>query len=116
VVNANTGAPMGSSAFKTRLASLQMKVYAKLGVPGYQPYERLGLWLTRELKPLVHRVVLSDRFLQRGLFVPEAVSRIVSQHEARTHNHTFLIMAMLIFEIAQEELFEASGETSRVVA
>jgi len=116
VVNANTGAPMGSSAFKTRLASLQMKVYAKLGVPGYQPYERLGLWLTRELKPLVHRVLLSDRFLQRGLFVPEAVGRIVSQHEARTHNHTFLIMAMLIFEIAQEELFEASGETSRVVA
>ncbi len=116
VVNANTGAPMGASAFKTRLASFQMKVYAKLGVPGYQPYERLGLWLATDLKPLVHRLLLSDRFLARGIFVPEAVARVVAQHEARTHNHTFLIMAMLIFEIAHEELFEASGETSRVVA
>ena len=32
VVNANTGAPMGANALKTRLASLQMKVYAKLGI------------------------------------------------------------------------------------
>ena len=107
MVNANTGAPMGAGPVKTRVASFKMKVYAKLGVPGYQPYERLGLWLASELKPLVHRLVLSDRFLARGLFVPEAVRRIVAQHEARTHNHTFLIMAMLIFEIAQEELFEA---------
>ena len=107
VVNANTGAPMGAGPIKTRVASLKMRVYAKLGVPGYQPYERLGLWLARELKPLVHRLVLSDRFLGRRLFVPDAVRRLVAQHEARTHNHTFLIMAMLIFEMAQEELFES---------
>jgi asparagine synthase (glutamine-hydrolysing) len=116
VVNANTGAPMGASVLKTRVASLQMRVYAKLGVAGYQPYERLGLWLAQDLKPLVHRLLLSDKFLARGLFVPEAVARIVAQHEARTHNHTFLIMAMLIFEIAQEELFEGHGETTRDVA
>ena len=116
VVNANTGAPMGASALKTRLASLQMKVYAKLGVAGYQPYERLGLWLAQDLKPLVHQLLLSDRFHSRGVFVPDAVARVVSQHEARTHNHTFLIMAMLIFELAQEELFEMTGETSSVGA
>ena len=116
VINANTGAPMGASALKTRLASLRMRVYAKLGVAGYQPYERLGLWLAQDLKPLVHRLLLSDRFLARGLFVPEAVARIVSQHEARTHNHTFLIMAMLIFEVAQEELFEVRGHARSDVA
>jgi asparagine synthase (glutamine-hydrolysing) len=106
VVNANTGAPMGAGTLKTRVASFRMKVYAKLAVPGYQPYERLGLWLARDLKPLVHRTLLSDRFLARGLFAPDAVGRIVSQHEARTHNHTFLIMAMLIFEIAQQVIVE----------
>ena len=51
-----------------------------------------------------------------GASVPRAVARIVSQHEARTHNHTFLIMAMLIFEIAQEELFELPGHSGRDVA
>ena len=111
VVNANTGAPMGASALKTRVAQLRMKWYAKLGVPGYQPYERLGLWLGRDFKPLVHRLLLSDRFHARGVFIPEAVARIVSQHEARTHNHTYLIMAMLIFEIAHEELFDGSRYT-----
>jgi asparagine synthase (glutamine-hydrolysing) len=116
VVNANTGALMGAGPLKTRLASLQMRVYAKLGVPGFQPYERLGLWLARDLKPLVHRLLLSDKFFSRDVFVPEAVARVVSQHEARTHNHTFLIMAMLIFEIAQEELFEADSQTTRDVA
>jgi len=107
---------MGAGPLKTRLASLQMRVYAKLGVPGFQPYERLGLWLAQDLKPLVHRLLLSDKFFARDVFVPEAVARIVSQHEARTHNHTFLIMAMLIFEIAQEELFEAYSQTTRDVA
>jgi asparagine synthase (glutamine-hydrolysing) len=116
VVNANTGAPMGASALQTRVASLRMKVYAKLGVPGYQPYERLGLWLAQDLRPLVHRLLLSDRFLARGLFVPEAVARIVSQHEARTHNHTFLLMAMLIFEITQNELNEGQALAGRGAA
>ena len=88
MVNANTGAPMGAGSIKTRVASLKMKVYAKLGVPGYQPYERLGLWLARELKPLVHRVVLSDRFLDRGLFVPEAVRGLWrSTRRGRTTTH-----------------------------
>ena len=46
----------------------------------------------------------------------EPPNSTASQHEARTHNHTFLIMAMLIFEIAQEELFEAHSQTTRDVA
>jgi hypothetical protein len=116
VVNSNTGAPMGAGTLKTRLAELQMKVYAKLGVPGYQPYERLGLWLARDLRPLVRRLLLSEKFHGRGVFAPEAVAQIISQHEARTHNHTFLIMAMMIFEIAQEELFDGHGEIAGEMA
>jgi hypothetical protein len=116
VVNANTGAAMGASMLQTRLASLRMKVYAKLGVAGYQPYERLGLWLARDLKPMVHRLLLADRFLAQGPFAPEAVARIVAQHEARTHNHTFLLMAMLILEIAHGELLAVSRLSGKSVA
>ena len=36
-----------------------MKAYAKLGVPGYQPYERLGLWLRTQLRPYLEEVLLS---------------------------------------------------------
>jgi asparagine synthase (glutamine-hydrolysing) len=83
-----------------------MRVFAKLGVAGYQPYERLGLWLARELKPLVHSTILSERFLDRGLFDADRVRRAVAQHESRERNHTFLLMGMLIVELAHQEVFE----------
>ena len=106
VVNTNTGAAMGASPLVERAAYLRMKVFAKLGVPGYQPYERLGLWLAADLKPLVHNLLLSDRFHDRGIFRPDQVKRIVAQHESRERNHTFLIMAMMILELGSQELLD----------
>lgn len=109
VTNTNTGAPMNAGAWRTRFGGLRMKVFAKIGMPGYQPYERLGLWLATDLKPLVHSTILSERFFDRGLFDVDQVRRLVAQHEARERNHTYLIMAMVIFELAQQELFDASA-------
>ena len=106
VTNANTGAPMNAGPWRSKLGHLRMKVFAKMGVPGYQPYERLGLWLTRELKPLLQSTILSERFLDRGLFDADRVRQAVAQHESRERNHTFLLMGMLILELAHQELFE----------
>ena len=86
------------------LAQLRMRVSAKLGLKGYQPYERLGLWLKRELKPFVEGVLLSDEFMGRGLFRPDAVKRVVADHMATRANHTFLLMSLLIFELGQRML------------
>jgi hypothetical protein len=77
-----------------------MKVLGRLGVAGYQPYERLGLWLARELKPLVHRVLLSERFFDKRLFEPAGIRELLWQHERRQRNHTYLIMALLVLEMA----------------
>ncbi len=101
VVNANTGAPMSAGPWVARLAYLRMKVLGRLGVAGYQPYERLGLWLARDLKPLVHRLLLSERFSDRGLFEPAGIRALLEQHESRQRNHTYLIMALLVLEIAE---------------
>jgi len=106
VTNANTGAPMNAGPWRSKMSHLRMRVFAKLGVAGYQPYERLGLWLARELKPLVHSTILSERFLDRGLFDADRVRRAVTQHESRERNHTFLLMGMLIVELAHQEVFE----------
>lgn len=103
VVNANTGAPMGSSALRQRFATLRMKLLAKLGVPGYQPYERLGLWLRRELRPMISNILLNDRCLQRGVFVPDTVRNVIHRHWNKEANHTFLLMAMIIYEMGQRE-------------
>jgi hypothetical protein len=105
VVNANTGAPMSAGPWTTRIAYARMKILGRLGVAGYQPYERLGLWLARDLKPLVHRLLLSDRFLDRGLFEPAGLRAVLAQHESRRRNHTYLIMALLVLAIADRDEF-----------
>lgn len=104
VVNSNTGAHVGASAAVNYLSRWRMRIAAKLGVRGYQPYERLGLWLRQELRPLVERVLLSEEFLARGICRPDAVKRVVSQHSEQQANHTFLIMSLLIFELGQRML------------
>lgn len=103
VVNANTGAPMGASALRARLSHVGLRALSKLRVPGYQPYERLGLWLARDLQPFVRHTLLSDRFLSQGVFAPDRVRGLVDQHTSRERNHTFLLMAMLVFALGHCE-------------
>jgi asparagine synthase (glutamine-hydrolysing) len=105
VVNANTGAPVGAGPLRARAATLAMRIAAKLGVKGYQPYERLGLWLRQELRPMVDRVLLGERFLERGIFRPDSVRRVVAEH-MNGANHTFLLMSMVCFELGQQMLEE----------
>jgi len=115
VVNSNTGAAVGASPFVNYVSRLRMRIAAKLGVKGYQPYERLGLWLRQELRPFVESVLLGERFSAHGLFRPDAVRRVVGQHMNQEANHTFLIMSLLIFGLGQEMLADPEafvGETS----
>jgi asparagine synthase (glutamine-hydrolysing) len=109
VVNANTGTRMGAGRLARFAAKVRKKVFAKLGVPGYQPYERLGLWLRRDLRPVVERTLLSDRCLGRGIFNPAGVRSVVDGHLDRGRNHTYLILAMMIFELGQREFIDGDG-------
>jgi asparagine synthase (glutamine-hydrolysing) len=113
VVNANTGARLGAGSVEKGFARLKLKVFAKLGVKGYQPYERLGLWLRRELRPTVESLLLDDRCLSRGVFNPETVRSAVANHLANRRNHTFLLMAMMIFELGQRELVDGDASPAR---
>jgi asparagine synthase (glutamine-hydrolysing) len=101
VENVNTGAPMKAGRLSRLFGRVRQKVLAKLGVKGYQPYERLGLWLRRELRPLVAEVLLDARCLDRGIFHPQAVRDVIERHNTGHANHTFLILAMMIFETGQ---------------
>jgi asparagine synthase (glutamine-hydrolysing) len=110
VVNANTGARMGASRFTQAASKLRMRVLAKLGVKGYQPYERLGLWLREDLRQMVERLLLGDRFLERGVFDPSAIRNVVDGHLNRGRNHTYLLLALMAFELGQRMFLD--GESS----
>lgn len=105
VINTNTGARMGAGRVETFAAKVRMKVLAKLGVKGYQPYERLGLWLREELRPLVSGLLLDARCLDRGVLNAQTLRNVVASHLDGRKNHTFLLLALMIFELGQR-LFE----------
>jgi hypothetical protein len=123
VINVNTGARLRAGRLARLLGEYRQKILAKIGVKGYQPYERLGLWLRRELRPLVATILLDSRCLDRGIFAPQAVRDIINRHNARRANHTFLILAMMIFETGQrmfadgaEAALEVTGSGQSVSA
>jgi asparagine synthetase B (glutamine-hydrolysing) len=110
-LNSNTGAPVGAGAWRRNFGVFRMRILAKLGVKGFQPYERLGLWLRRELRPTVERILLDPRCLERGLLEPDTVRGVLRRHFQGAQNHTFLIMALLALEIGFRRFLD--GATSR---
>jgi len=112
VVNSNTGARVGAGSVERFLAKARLKVLSKLRVRGYQPYERLGLWLRDDLRSLVNGLLLDERCLERGVFDPDAVRSIVAHHLGGQKNHTFILMAMMIFELGQRHLLDSDPFTS----
>lgn len=103
VVNANTGTRVGAGPWARKWSSLWLRAMAKLGLPGYQPYERLGLWLRRELVDVVRNVLLDPQTLDRGLYDADGVRQVVANHLAG-RNHTYLIMGLMVFELGQRYL------------
>jgi asparagine synthase (glutamine-hydrolysing) len=114
VTNANTGTALGSGPLRRNIATFKLRVLAKLGAKGYQPYERLGLWLRRELKDLVRDVLLDDRCLARGVFDADTVRNLVRQHQERGYNHTYLLMAMMIYEMGQRQFVDGDSDNPAV--
>lgn len=110
--NTNTGARVGAGKAMCAVHSARMKLFAKLGVRGYQPYERLGLWLRRELEPLVRSLLLDARCLDRGVFRAATVRHVVKEHMANKKNHTFLLLAMMIFEVGQRQFVDGQEVNS----
>jgi asparagine synthase (glutamine-hydrolysing) len=106
VTNTNTGTYIGAPAWRRKLSTFQMRVLAKLRVPGYQPYERLGPWLRHELAPMVRGILLDSRTLDRGIFQPDGIRAVVHQHLEKGRNHTYLLMALMIFELGLRRLMD----------
>jgi hypothetical protein len=114
--NTNTGVGMGARPEVVAFMHFAVRVLAKLGVPGFQPYERLGLWQRREFRKLYEHVLLGSRCLDRGIFDRDGVRTILEEHTTRRRNHTVLIQAMMCFEVAQRELMDGENllETSLI--
>jgi len=68
-------------------------------------------WLreTGALNAQVSETLGSARFLDRGLFRPEAVARLLQEHRARRHNHSHRIWALFILEHWFRQHFDSAS-------
>lgn len=56
-------------------------------------------WFRHELRTLTHDVLLDESAQGRGYFRPEAVRRLVEQHESGVFDHSYRLWALLVFEL-----------------
>jgi hypothetical protein len=56
------------------------------------------------LAPTVREVLLDPRTLDRGVFSPEGIQTVVRQHLEQGQNRTYLLMALMIFELGLRRL------------
>lgn len=85
--------------------SLLKRVAAKL-VPRKVVYRRkvgfgvpIGKWFRNEMKDFVTEVLLSEKFIKRGIFRPKFVSRLLNDHIECRRDYTNQIWSLLMLEL-----------------
>jgi asparagine synthase (glutamine-hydrolysing) len=61
-------------------------------------------WLNHEWNPLMHELLSPAQLLRDGLFEPRYVGHLMREHEARTHNHSHLLWALMVFQLWRDRV------------
>ena len=89
-----------------------LDTFADLIPPGlrHRPKQGFGVplshWFRGELRPLLEDVLLDPAALGRGLFRPEAVRQLVTQHVQGHHDHSHRLWALLVLELWQQTFLD----------
>ncbi len=66
-------------------------------------------WLRNELREMVRDTLLRPTTLARGYFRPDAVMRIVDEHQSGQRNHAHRLWALLVLELWHRQWVDGSG-------
>jgi asparagine synthase (glutamine-hydrolysing) len=67
-------------------------------------------WFRDELRALTHDVLLSETARQRGLFRPERIEQLVTEHERGEVNHGYRLWSLLVLELWMQRWCPASAQ------
>ncbi|HKD38112.1 MAG TPA: asparagine synthase (glutamine-hydrolyzing), partial [Pirellulales bacterium] len=68
----------------------------------------LETWLRRELRGFTYETLLDPRALGRGYFRPEAVSRLIEEHQSGARNHSYQLWSLLVLELWHRQWMDSS--------
>lgn len=95
------------------------KLAKRLGIPSAlldRPKQGFALplvhWMRGELKDMLS-ILREPRTLQRGVFRPEAVGRILDEHFRHQRDHSRVLWMLLIFELWHRNFLEAHSYLSQ---
>jgi asparagine synthase (glutamine-hydrolysing) len=95
-----------------------LKAFGELLPPSVCRRRKMGFgiplesWLRNELKQFTREVLLDPLSLGRGYFRPEAVTRLVEEHQSGARNHSSQLWSLLVLELWHREWLDRSGPTA----
>jgi asparagine synthase (glutamine-hydrolysing) len=66
-------------------------------------------WLLGSWNALMHEVLTDDELLKGGLFRPATVQRLMREHESRTHNHSHVLWALMVYQLWRGRYIEPAN-------
>jgi asparagine synthase (glutamine-hydrolysing) len=80
---------------------------------GFTPPE--ATWMRTHSRAWIERVLLSNRFLERGLFDRRGIERVIADHMSGAANHRFLLWSLLCIEWVHRLFLDGEGLRDTVV-
>ena len=94
------------------------ETFADLIPPDIQTRRKMGFgvpidhWFRKELRPLLHDVLLSDRCLNRGLLNPDSVRQLVEEHTSGQIDHAYRLWNLMCLELWQRMYLDSTPPTT----
>jgi asparagine synthase (glutamine-hydrolysing) len=67
----------------------------------------IGHWFRGEMQPFLRETLLSEKALKRGLFKPEAITRMVTEHTTAKSDHAHQLWTLLMLELWFERFIDS---------
>jgi hypothetical protein len=76
----------------------------RLNVHGYRHYHHFDAWMSRMLIEGVEEMLLSGDALGRGIYREATLRRLVDETRRGRGRHSYLLQAMLVLELWQQQV------------
>jgi asparagine synthase (glutamine-hydrolysing) len=112
VVDLAAGMPLDWKMRGGKGKQILIETFADLLPPAIQQRGKMGFgvpldhWFRGELAPLLNEVLLDPRSLSRGLFRPQAVEQLVTEHVTSRWDHSYRLWALLVLELWQQKYLD----------